>query len=83
MNKTRRYLLLGSVSAAAIGMFGYSVARQKENAKTIPAANAQLGINLAGIADWGTEFPFVDMFKQSRAWFVVGKESANSGLVLD
>ena len=33
-------------------------------------SGARLGINLAGIADYGTELPFVDLFKQSRAWFV-------------
>lgn len=27
-----------------------------------------LGTNLAGIADYGSDWPFVDMFKQSRAW---------------
>ena len=31
---------------------------------------ARLGINLAGIVDYGTELPFVDLFKQSSAWFV-------------
>lgn len=44
---------------------------------------ARLGINLAGIADWSTEFPLVDLFKQSRAWFVEGKEPANSDLEID
>lgn len=40
-------------------------------------AGARLGINLTGIADWGTEFPFVDLFKQSRAWFVEGGDAAS------
>ncbi len=31
-------------------------------------AGARLGINIAGIADWGSEFPFADLFKQSREW---------------
>ncbi len=39
-------------------------------------AGVRLGINLASIADWGTEFPFVDLFKQSRAWFVDGGDVA-------
>lgn len=30
--------------------------------------NNDTGINLAGIADWSTEWPFVDLFKTSRAW---------------
>jgi len=29
---------------------------------------AQLGINLAGPADWNTELPFVDVFRMSRPW---------------
>jgi hypothetical protein len=32
------------------------------------AGNTALGINLAGIADWTTEWPFVDAFKISRNW---------------
>ncbi len=48
----------------------------KQNAQAAPAsiannsvfAGARLGINIAGIADWSSEFPFVDLFKQSREW---------------
>ncbi|MBM0743681.1 NPCBM/NEW2 domain-containing protein [Phormidium sp. CLA17] len=29
---------------------------------------SQIGTNLAGLADWSTEIPFVDMFKTSREW---------------
>jgi hypothetical protein len=40
------------------------------SAQTSPpnAGNRFLGINLAGIADWTTEWPFVDAFRISRAW---------------
>jgi hypothetical protein len=31
-------------------------------------SGARLGINLAGIADWNSELPFVDMFRMSREW---------------
>ena len=31
-------------------------------------AQSRLGMNLAGPADWGTEHPFVDVFKMSRKW---------------
>lgn len=31
-------------------------------------SQAQLGVNLSGIADWNTEHPFVDVFRLSRAW---------------
>lgn len=33
-----------------------------------PSARPRLGINLAGPADWNTELPFVDVFRQSRPW---------------
>ena len=29
---------------------------------------SRLGINLAGLADWNTELPFVDVFRLSRHW---------------
>ena len=64
-------------------MFGFASTGQLVNKKVLPTANARLGINLAGIVDLSTEFPFVDLFKQSRAWFVEGKEQANSGLEID
>jgi hypothetical protein len=31
-------------------------------------AEPQVGINLAGIADWNSELPFVDVFRMSRPW---------------
>jgi hypothetical protein len=64
-------------------MFGLSKVRQTASKSVAPVANAKLGINLAGIEYWGTEFPFLDLFKQSRAWFVEGQEPENSGLHLD
>lgn len=33
-----------------------------------PNERAALGINLAGIADWSTEMPFVDLFRRAREW---------------
>ena len=33
-----------------------------------PKAHPRIGINLAGIADWNTELPFVDVFRMSRPW---------------
>ena len=35
---------------------------------TVAAATQSLGINLAGLHDWSTELPFVDVFKLSRVW---------------
>ncbi len=31
-------------------------------------AHSRLGINLAGLSDWNTELPFVDVFRLSRRW---------------
>lgn len=76
MDKMRRNLMIGTLATAVVGVFGSGVARQKVANKTIPAANAKLGINLAGVAYWASEFPFVDLFKQSGEWFVEGKEYA-------
>ena len=72
-----------STAAVVMAVISFASARQLINKKVSPTANARLGINLAGIVDWTTEFPFVDLFKQSRAWFVQGKEPANSGLGID
>jgi hypothetical protein len=33
-----------------------------------PAAHARLGTNLAQLADWSRELPFVDAFKSARPW---------------
>ena len=62
MNKSRRNFIL-SVAAAVTAVFGFASARQLINKKVLPTANSKLGINLAGIVDWSTEFPFVDLFK--------------------
>lgn len=48
----------------------FSLAPLIIHAQESPAntGNDFLGINLSGIADWSTEYPFVDMFKSSRPW---------------
>ena len=33
-----------------------------------PGPKPRLGMNLAGPADWSSELPFVDVFRQSRVW---------------
>jgi hypothetical protein len=50
------------------------------HAQDTPAntGNDQLGINLAGIADWSTEHPFVDVFKTARQW-ISQREGAEWG----
>ena len=37
------------------------------------AAQARLGMNLNGPADWNTELPFVDVFRLSRPWISQAK----------
>ncbi len=41
-------------------------------------ANARLGINLSGPADWNSELPFVDAFRMSRPW-ISQREGAKFG----
>lgn len=43
-----------------------------------PEAAPRLGMNLAGPADWMTELPFVDVFRNSRPW-VSQKQGAGWG----
>jgi len=33
-----------------------------------PVPQPRLGMNLAGLADWNTELPFVDVFRLARSW---------------
>jgi hypothetical protein len=49
---------------------GYSQQRPE------PQARPRLGMNLAGITDWGTEAPFVDLFRSARRWISQRKGEA-------
>ncbi len=40
------------------------------------SSNSPIGINLNGIDDWTTQWPFVDAFKISRPWISQHKDSA-------
>jgi len=55
-------LVLGLVA----WVFGPSTRGTAEPAP--PPNRSRLGINLSGIADWGTEHPFCDAFKTARPW---------------
>ncbi|MBA3789602.1 hypothetical protein H0X32_04465, partial [Patescibacteria group bacterium] len=46
------------------------------NTSAYPNTNSPLGINLNGVADWTTQWPFVDAFKVSRSWISQHKDSA-------
>lgn len=74
LNIGRRNFLAVSASAALAALYlgAKNVIAKKSEAhkpaNKAPVANARLGINLAGIADWSTEQPFVDFFYMSRDW---------------
>lgn len=38
-----------------------------------------LGTNMAGLVDWSTAFPFLDLFRMSRDWFTQTDGQFNSG----
>ena len=42
----------------------------------------QFGINLGGISDWSTQFPFLDLMKQARPW-INSKETGNRYFTTD
>ena len=72
---SRRSFILGATALLVGGMF-FRVRAQNNTEKksvpvsnrSVPAANARLGVNLSGIADWSSEQPFVDFFAMSRDW---------------
>ena len=41
-----------------------------------PVASPSLGMGLNGLADWTTEWPFLDVFRTSREWSSWGAEAA-------
>lgn len=45
-----------------------ALAQAAPQVQPAPAPKPQLGMNLAGPADWNTELPFVDVFRMSRPW---------------
>jgi hypothetical protein len=56
-------------------VFGAGQTSSQPGSSTVPVipppstgTRSQIGTNLAGIADWSSEIPFVDMFKTSREW---------------
>ena len=69
--------------ACALAAVLLSVATPARAAAPGPAAG-RLGINLAGPADWSTEYAFVNVFRLSRAWISQRKgRSWGKGPALD
>ncbi|MBX3440980.1 MAG: hypothetical protein KF774_01145 [Planctomyces sp.] len=63
MTRLVRSLALGLLLAAAS-----RAAYAEEGAGPAEENRSPLGINLSGVVDWSTEYPFVDVFRMSRAW---------------
>ncbi len=90
LNIGRRNFLAISASAALATLYlgAKSVIAKKSETDNLKSkavvANARLGINLAGIADWSTEQPFVDFFHMSRDWVSQSKGGAwDTGPILE
>ena len=86
----RRKFFLGSVALLVAGLFYKVKVRAKDRPqnikvsnRVIPTPNPRLGINLAGIADWNSEQPFVDFFTMSRQWVSQAGTGWGTGPALD
>src|SRR5687767_15043583 len=56
-------------AAASSALMGAACLGGASPAKAAAASSApRVGINLAGLVDWNTELPFVDVFRTSRPW---------------
>ena len=51
-----------------IAAFVWTAVSGKAAVGTAPVDNPALGMGLAGIADWSTEQPFIDLMKTARPW---------------
>ena len=68
-NSARRKFFATSLVAATVIYFSASKAAiGVKTTRKIESAKPRLGINLAGLADWNTELPFVDFMRMSRDW---------------
>ena len=47
---------------------GLSLSLSPDTGFAATPAQSRLGINLSGLADWSTDYPFVDVFRMSRKW---------------
>lgn len=73
-------VLAGAILLCTAGVLkaGEAAVAPQSPLRPVPKAQARLGINLAGPADWNTELPFVDVFRLSRPW-VSQKKGAGWG----
>jgi hypothetical protein len=61
-SQTQLSQTLGSLDASAVPAASLQARSTGLNARS------PLGMNLTGVVDWSTEWPFVDVFKQARPW---------------
>lgn len=64
----RRTLLVRGLGAATLSAGTRPLRADAATPVPIPARSRHVGINLAGIAYWTTQFPFADMTKISPGW---------------
>lgn len=65
---SRRTFTGSALAAAGLALAHSAGAQEAEASPAEQSARAPLGINVSGLHDWASEIPFVDVFKQSRAW---------------
>lgn len=53
------------------------------SAQNDPACQLDIGVNLGGLADFGTELPFVNLMKNAREWYTKDVGNPNAGFNSD
>jgi hypothetical protein len=76
LRKVQKVLAVG-LALAALGL-GPARADVTFGGQDQPIPN-NIGTNLGGIADWSTEFPFVDLMKSARPWVSVSSTTWDDG----
>ncbi len=60
-------------------LFSYFLKGITVNAQLADSCKLDIGINIGGLADYGTELPFVDMMKNCREWYSKDANNPNGG----
>lgn len=56
---------------------------ESDGRETVTPSTSPIGTNLTGIADWSSEWAFVDAFKASRSWISGSNDQWDDGRPLD
>lgn len=68
-SRASRRRITGALTAGLLLATGLSAGASPATAATAAAvADTSIGVNLAPVRDWTTEWPFVDVFRTSRFW---------------